>query len=633
MEEKPEIKLESKIDWQIKQGSGLGFAGLGPRQVGVRGGSAGRAGQPRLGSALQGWVLGRWQSGQGSQGRAVGLTGADGAWLGFAGLSPRQGRWGRQVAVRAGQVGHRPGQSGQVGAAGAWLVFAGLGPRAAGAQLGFAGLGPRHTAAVAAGARLGFDGLGPRQASGQVGRQAWLVGRLAGSVGRQLSRQAGWSAGQAGRQAGWQAGRQTGRLVGGAGRQPGLRLAFLGWVLGRRAGMQAWLVGSSAGRQAGRQLSRQAGWSAGQAARQPGRAGWQAGRQTGRLVGGAGRQVGRTQGRALGFAGLGPRQVAGRAAGAWLSFAGLGPRQVGRLAGLAGQFGLAGAAGAAGAWLGSAGLGPRQAGRAGQKGSIGKSKGQDLTFSLKVFNSFGLKKLAKTLEASEMDAKIVVDQKDNCIVVKEDGDEDKFSDSDLIAEFNGKNSDTFVPALLVKVWLRYWELVSRAAWARLGLAVACFSFAGRVRSGWAGWAGQGRSAGPNPNPASFAILVYSDGLRYLATSALQHLVLEILYLLLANILLQKITLAWRPGHKDMKVNERLDNIAKREAWTPAMDSLEANKFVADSPRRHQWQKSIFDLEASLAGIVGELHTGHIGDYTPFPLILSSLQDAGTLSPA
>ncbi|KAI8445265.1 hypothetical protein BY996DRAFT_6468802 [Phakopsora pachyrhizi] len=133
-EEKPETKLESKIDWQIKQGSGLGFAGLGPRQV------AGRAGQPGLGLAFLGWVLSRWQSGVGWQGQpglglallgcgtlagcAGGAAGAAGAWIGFAGLGPRQ------VAVRAGQVGlagrlawlgrlGRLGQSGQVGQAGA----------------------------------------------------------------------------------------------------------------------------------------------------------------------------------------------------------------------------------------------------------------------------------------------------------------------------------------------------------------------------------------------------------------------------------------------------------------------------------------------------------------------------------
>ncbi|KAI8451832.1 hypothetical protein BY996DRAFT_6454308 [Phakopsora pachyrhizi] len=86
MEEKPEIKLESKIDLQIKGGGVGSFAGLGPRQVEVRVGLAG------LGSALLGWVLGR----------------AAGAWLCFAGLGPRQ--------------------AGRAGAAGAWLCFAGLGP-------------------------------------------------------------------------------------------------------------------------------------------------------------------------------------------------------------------------------------------------------------------------------------------------------------------------------------------------------------------------------------------------------------------------------------------------------------------------------------------------------------------------
>ncbi|CAH7667663.1 hypothetical protein PPACK8108_LOCUS2084 [Phakopsora pachyrhizi] len=457
----------------------LGFAGLDPRQV------AGRAGQPGLGSALLGWVLGRWQAGQGT-----------GAWLGFAGLGPRQ------VAVRGGSAG-RAGQPGLGSALLGWvqgrwqaaraqLGFSGLGPRQgreARAQLGFAGQGT--------GARLGFAGLGPRQVVMRCG-----------------------SAGRAG--------------------QPGLGLALLGWVLGRAAGARLGFAGLGP-----------------------------------RQAGAAGAQ--------LGFAGLGLRQAAGRAAGARLGFAGLGPRQV-AVRGGQGR--------AAGAWLGFAGLGPREAGRAGQTGSFANLNDQ-LTFSLKLFNSFGLKKLAKTLEAGEMDAKIVViglkdvikfndgkevDQKDNCNVVEEDGDEDKFSDSDLIAEFNGKNSDTFVPALLAKVWLRYWELVSRAAWARLGLAVRM----GRLDR-WGRLVGKGRAdqlvagsarlgqVGPNPNPASFAIL-------------------------------RGISPPWPCSILAIQ--------SKIKART---------KFVADSPRRHQWQKFIFDLEAL--------------DYTPFPLILSSLQDVGTLSPA
>ncbi|KAI8448508.1 hypothetical protein BY996DRAFT_6566607 [Phakopsora pachyrhizi] len=711
-------------------GAQLGFAGLGPRHTAVRGGW-GRQWQPGLGSALLSWVLGRQAGRYGVRqvGRQAGRLGCSaGRQAGRQARAGRQGRLagrqGRGTQSRAGGVGRQAGlawQVGQVGAAGAWLVFAGLGPRqvgAAGARLGFAGLGPRHTAVRGGWGRQWQPGLGSallswvlgRQAGRygvrQVGRKAWLVGRQAGrqvgrlagrqagSVGRQLSRQAGWSAGQAGRQAGragrqagragrqagradWQAGRQTGRLVGRAGRQVGWRAVAARAPLGfaglgprqvgqqagryevRQVGRQAWLVGSSAGRQVSRQAGR-LGWAGSQASRQGRSASRQAGRLTGRLVGGAGGAV-RGSLALLGWvlrrwqSGWVGRQ--GRAAGAWLGFAGLGPSQVGfRLAGLAGQFGLAGAAGAAGAWLGSAGLGPRQAGRAGQRGTF-ENQNSQLTFSLKVFNFFGLKKLAKTLEAN------------NCIVVEEDGDEDKFSDSDLIAEFNGKNSDTFVPALLVKVWLRYWELV-------VSMTECCGRAVGVVRMSrlgrWGRLVGKGRAdqlvagsawlgqVGPNPNPASFAILVYSDrlvhsghagagpylvqknrevschlgpageitifecelvgillglklmialppierhglGVIYVDSKSTlsrlknpfsskpgQHLVLEILYLLLANILLPKIMLAWRPGHKDIKGNERLDNIAKREAWNPAMDSLEAikarTKFVADSPR-------------------------------------------------
>ncbi|KAI8447686.1 hypothetical protein BY996DRAFT_6535916 [Phakopsora pachyrhizi] len=119
-------------------GARLGFAGLGPRQVAAGwlgwAGEAGRArrqagwlgwgsqGQPGLGLALLGWVLGKWQEGlagrlaslgsrlaglAGQFGQA-GAAGAAGAQLGFAGLGPRQaGRAGQvgQVAVRAGQPG------------------------------------------------------------------------------------------------------------------------------------------------------------------------------------------------------------------------------------------------------------------------------------------------------------------------------------------------------------------------------------------------------------------------------------------------------------------------------------------------------------------------------------------------
>ncbi|KAI8457452.1 hypothetical protein BY996DRAFT_8427498 [Phakopsora pachyrhizi] len=153
----------------------------------VRGGPAGMAGQPVLGSALQGWVLGRWQqaglAGQVGQvghiSRLAGLArqvgqgsgvGAAGAWLGFARLGPRQvgqvGHVGRLAgfqagAVRAGGVGRQAGLAGRL----AWL----------GRLAGLAGQFGQAGAAGGAGARLGFAGLGPRQAGriGQVGL-AWL---------------------------------------------------------------------------------------------------------------------------------------------------------------------------------------------------------------------------------------------------------------------------------------------------------------------------------------------------------------------------------------------------------------------------------------------------------------------------
>ncbi|KAI8446152.1 hypothetical protein BY996DRAFT_6533732 [Phakopsora pachyrhizi] len=365
----------------------LGFAGLGPRQVGVRGGSAGRAGQPGLGLALQGWVLRRWQSGQGRWGWQAGWLGwaggagrarqQAGAWLGFSGLSPRQvgaasawlgfaGLGPRQV----GQVGHVGrlagfvGASGQVGLAGrlAWLgrlaSLAGS-AGAAGAWLGFAGLGPRQVAGRAAGAWLGFAGLGPRQVAvrgepaGRAGQPGlglallgWVLGRWQSGVGRQAGQGRGLGfAGLGPRQAAAGQGR-WGRQW-----QPGLGLALLGWVLGR----------------------------------------WQSG---------VGRQAG--QGRGLGFAGLGPRQVQpglslallgwvlgrwqqgqpglglallGWVLGRWQSGQGRWGWEAGRLgwadgAGRARRQagGLGWAAGAAGAWLGFAGLGPRQAGRVGQVG-------------------------------------------------------------------------------------------------------------------------------------------------------------------------------------------------------------------------------------------------------------------------
>ncbi|KAI8460548.1 hypothetical protein BY996DRAFT_6509515 [Phakopsora pachyrhizi] len=367
MEEKPEIKLESKIDCK-----------LSPRQAG----QWGRQVQPGLSSALLGWVLGR-------QGRAAG------AWLGFAGLGPRQ------VAVRAAQV---------------WLAgrLAWLGSRLAGLARQV-----RQAEAVWAGH---FAGLSPRQA-GRVGQGlgsdllGWVLGRLAGFVGAGRSSRPGQSGqvGLAGRLAWLGRLSQSGQGSGVGRGSRGLGSDLLGWVLGRLAGFVGAVKQAGAGRAGG------AGWV--------------------------------SQGRALGFAGLGPRQAAVRGrwgrqwqpglclallgwvlgrwqsgvAGAWLGFAGLRPRQVvvrggsagraegqaasgqwgrqgqpvlglallgcvlgrwqarqgsqgsarlccarvggvGRQAGLAGQMGQglagqfkqAGAAGAAGAWLGFAGLGPRQ---------------------------------------------------------------------------------------------------------------------------------------------------------------------------------------------------------------------------------------------------------------------------------
>ncbi|KAI8457286.1 hypothetical protein BY996DRAFT_6463980 [Phakopsora pachyrhizi] len=301
------------------------------------------------------WVLGRWESGVGRQAgqrsrlaglarqvgqgsgvdrgswglawlcwaesEAGGAVGAARAWLGFAGLGPRQvgqvGHVGRLAGfVGAGRSSSRPGQSGQVGLEGrlAWLGRA---------RLGFAGLGPRQVAAGGAGAWLGFAGLGPRQVAGRAGQPGlglallgWVLGRwqagqgrglgFAGLGPRQAAVRAEGYAGAAGAQLGF-AGlglRQAAAGQWGRQGQPGLGLALLGWVLGR----------------------------------------WQA---------------------RLGFAGLGPRQVAAGWLG-WADGAGRTPGQmgqvghVGRLAGLAGQFGQVGAAGGAGARLGFAGLGPRQ---------------------------------------------------------------------------------------------------------------------------------------------------------------------------------------------------------------------------------------------------------------------------------
>ncbi|KAI8447155.1 hypothetical protein BY996DRAFT_6436469 [Phakopsora pachyrhizi] len=349
MEEKPEIELESKIDWQIKGGSAR------------KAGQWGRQGQPGLGSALLGWVLGRLQSGQGRWGWQAG-------WLGWAGGTGRARR-----------------QAGQLGWAGG---------------LGFAGLGPRQVAGRAAGARLGFAGLGPRQVAvraGQVGlagRLAWL-GRLAG-LARQGRAVGAWLdfAGLSPRQAGRG--------------QPGLGSDLLGWVLGRwQSGQGRW------GWQAG-----WLGWAGGAAwlgrlGSGVDRGSWGSARLCWAETE-AGGAVGAARAR-LGFAGLGPRQVgqvghAGRQAGfsgqvglagrlAWLGSSALLGWVLGRwqsgqgsrglawlcwarskaggavrggsalLGCVLGRWGSQGQAGAAGAWLSFAGLGPRQvAGRAGQPG-------------------------------------------------------------------------------------------------------------------------------------------------------------------------------------------------------------------------------------------------------------------------
>ncbi|KAI8449592.1 hypothetical protein BY996DRAFT_6509695 [Phakopsora pachyrhizi] len=184
--------------WQAGRLGSAGGAGRARRQAGsVRAGQWGKQGQPGLGLALLGWVLGRWQSG-------VGRQAGQGSGLGFAGLGPRQ--------AAAGAAGARLGFPGlglrQVGQQGSELGFAGLGPR----QLGFAGLGSRQ---VAVRAWLGFARLGPRQVAGGVGRQAG-------------------AAGAAGAWLGW------GR-VGRDGRAGGLGLALLGWVLGRwQSGQGRW---------------------------------------------------------------------------------------------------------------------------------------------------------------------------------------------------------------------------------------------------------------------------------------------------------------------------------------------------------------------------------------------------------
>ncbi|CAH7672783.1 hypothetical protein PPACK8108_LOCUS7614 [Phakopsora pachyrhizi] len=94
-------------------GAQLGFAGLGPRQVAVRAGQVGLAG--RLA-----W-LGRWgRAGWGSQGRAVGKAGAAGAWLGFAGQCPRAGQTGLGSALLGWVLGRWQSGVGRQAGQGRW---------------------------------------------------------------------------------------------------------------------------------------------------------------------------------------------------------------------------------------------------------------------------------------------------------------------------------------------------------------------------------------------------------------------------------------------------------------------------------------------------------------------------------
>ncbi|KAI8458386.1 hypothetical protein BY996DRAFT_6541942 [Phakopsora pachyrhizi] len=353
-----QVGLAGRLAWL---GRAVGLTGAAGVWLGFAESEAGGAGQPGLGSDLLGWVLGRLavfvgagRSSRPGQSGQVWLAGRL-AWLGRLGQSGQgSGASGRQG--RAGAAGARLGFAGlgprQGRAAGAWLGFAGLGPRqgrAARAWLGFAGLGPRQ--GRAARAWLGFAGLGPRQ----VGAAGARLG-FAGLGPRQSRAARAWLgfAGLGPRQVAGRAG-QRGRQV-----QPGLGLALLGWVLGRwQAGLSFAGLGPRQAGAAGAQLGfaglglRQA--AAGQWGRQghPGLGlaflGWVLGRRQS----GVGLQAGAAV-TWLGFAGLGPRQVAVRAG----QVGQVG--HVGRLAGLAGQAGQAGAVRAGQAWLGFSVLGPGQ---------------------------------------------------------------------------------------------------------------------------------------------------------------------------------------------------------------------------------------------------------------------------------
>ncbi|KAI8447059.1 hypothetical protein BY996DRAFT_6599568 [Phakopsora pachyrhizi] len=242
---------------------------------------AGRAGQPGLGLALLGWVLGRWGM-QGQPGLGLALLGwVLGSLAGKGGLAGRVGR-GSQGLAWLCWAGSWAGGAVRGGSAGK-AEQAGLGPGQVGqdgAGLGLARLGVGQVG-------LGWAGLGlARLGVGQAG--AWLG--WAGSW-------AGWGwlgVWQAGAWLGWVLGRQGGQGRWGRQGQPGLGLALLGWVLGRAG----WGLAGLGPRQVGQSM---AGWLA--------RAGWQAGQA--RLCW--------------------PRSWAGREGRAWLGFAGLGPGQVGQV--------------------------------------------------------------------------------------------------------------------------------------------------------------------------------------------------------------------------------------------------------------------------------------------------------------
>ncbi|CAH7688901.1 hypothetical protein PPACK8108_LOCUS23940 [Phakopsora pachyrhizi] len=317
-------------------GAWLGFAGLGPGQVAVRGGSAGRAGQvgfaglgarqvgqPGLGLALLGWVLGR--------------AGQTEARLGFAGLGPRQVEQSR--AARAclglavawqGRLAGVKGRLGQLVQVGQGLGRPGLSLALLGWVLGRWQSGAGWQAGQGMWGRQGQTGIG-------LALLGWVLGRWQSGVGRQ------GRAGQAGRAG------QTGACLGFAGlspRQPGLlRMGRLGrWGRSVGKGRADWLViGFSQAGQAGAWLGF-AGLGPGQV------------RQVGRQAGLAG-QLCWADGVGRGSRGLARLYWAGAGHVGWA-----GAARAGSWAG--DSQGAAGVAGAAGARLGFAGLGPWQVGQA-----------------------------------------------------------------------------------------------------------------------------------------------------------------------------------------------------------------------------------------------------------------------------